>query len=62
MPVEKFSVVDTHDGTTLVAVCHGNEEIVTVPDSVLREMVGSTFGFGEAFKENDNGRGTEYGI
>lgn len=53
MPVQEFSVFDAIDtGITLVAACHGDRQIVNVPDDVLTDMLGSHFGFGTAFTED----------
>lgn len=55
MPVQEFSVFDTIDtGITLMAACHGDREVVNVPDEVLVSMIGSRMGFGTAFKENED--------
>lgn len=37
-PVEQFCVTDTGDALIFVATCHGEDETVTVPDSVWRDI------------------------
>lgn len=52
MPVEKFWIVDTDSSIILVAVCHGKEQLVTVPNESLASMVGSYIDIGHAFEED----------
>jgi hypothetical protein len=49
MPVENFEIIDTGDSITLMAACHGAEELVTIPDSVW-DTVGQGVSIGYAFQ------------
>lgn len=53
MPVEKFSVIDTENAMAFVAACHGQEQIVNVPDELWADMLGSHVNFGPAFSEDN---------
>lgn len=52
MPVEEFEATDTGDSLAFVARCHGEEELVQLPDSVWDDD--NTYGveWSYAFEEN----------
>jgi hypothetical protein len=49
MPVQEFKIVDCGYSTTLVAACHGADEIIDVPDEILANVFGGYVRIGLAF-------------
>jgi hypothetical protein len=56
MPVEKFYVQEDTE-IILVAECHGDKQVVIVPDEVLETMSLAQMEFGAAFEEETNREG-----
>jgi len=54
MPVENFVVTDTGDSLALMATCHGEEELVHIPDTVWETAFGLGVSLGPAFKTEDD--------
>jgi hypothetical protein len=56
MPVENFEVTDTGDSLALMAACHGEVELVQIPDSVWDTVFSQGVSIGPAFKEKPDGQ------
>lgn len=55
MPVEEFIATDTGESFSFIAICHGQREVVDIPDELWDNTIGTYTGFGQAFKENHDG-------
>jgi hypothetical protein len=54
MPVEKFCVTDTGDALILMAACHGKEETVVLPDTIMDDITSTLdITIGPAFATGD---------
>lgn len=42
MPVEQFYVEEGEGALSIVAVCHGDREVVELPDEVLETLLGNS--------------------
>lgn len=49
LPVEDFRVSDTGDSLIVVASCHGDEQVVTIPDDLWDSVIGRDFSIGPVF-------------
>lgn len=52
LPVENFCIDDTGNTLTFVATCHGEEQLVEIPDSFWDQELVHTVSIGPAFEEN----------
>lgn len=54
MPVEDFQVTDKGNSLEFVARCHGDQELVVVPDEFWNDEVGAIVEIGPAFRQDEN--------